>query len=242
MTHGNPHGDNTMSHQGIHLSRPDFLVKLGILLPCNENDVKEAYLSRVRKVHPDVGGDVHEFIEVQKAFENALEYARFQARHFGWLATQVLRYVSQQRIIAAIEKLGGQVEIEPVHWLAQEIGDDFAQVMDRLVGIRCRGSTIDDHMIDLLVSHQGELEYLHKMDFTGSNITDDGLLRLKGFTNLRELNISQTRINNSGLKVLNDLAGLEWLGLEQTSVNLFGYIQLVCCRPYLLSIFRQPWE
>lgn len=218
---------------GIRHGRPGFLVKLGVLLPCNERDVKEAYLAKVRKVHPDVGGDVHDFLEVQEAFESALEYARFQESRSGWLAAQVLRYAAQQRVIAAIEKLGGQVEVEPIHWLAQEIGEDFAQVMERLVGIRCRGPMIDDRMIDLLVRHQGELGYLQELDFRKSNITDDGLLRLKMFINLRGLDISQTRISNTGLKVLNDLVGLEWLGLEQTSVNLFGYFQLGCCRPYL---------
>jgi len=222
-----------MSHQSIHHGLPDFLVKLGLLLPCNEQDVKEAYLSKVRKVHPDLGGDVHEFLEVQKAYESAQEYARIHATRSGWLAAQVLRYVAQQRVIAVVEKLGGQVELEPVPWLAQEIGEDFAQVMDRLVGIRCQGPTIDDRMIDLLVRHQGELGYLQKLDFTESNISDEGLSRLQGFTNLRELNLSRTRISNSGLQVLNNLAGLEHLGLEQTSVNWFGFLQLGCSRPYL---------
>ena len=220
-------------HHGIQHGRPGFLVKLGVLLPCNERDVKEAYLAKVRKTHPDMGGDVHDFLEVQEAFESALEYARFQESRSGWLATQVLRYAAQQQAIDAIEKLDGQVEVEPIPWLAQEIGEDFAQVMDRLVGIRCQGPTVDDRMIDLLVRHQDELGYLQELDFRGSNITNEGLLRLKVFVNLRGLDISQTRISNAGLKVLNDLVGLEWLGLEQTSVNLFGYFQLGCCRPYL---------
>jgi len=222
-----------VSHPDIFHGRPDFLVKLGVLLPCNERDVKEAYLAKVRKVHPDTGGNVQDFLEVQEAFESALEYARFQESRSGWLAAQVLRYVAQQQVIADIEKLGGQVEVEPIHWLAREIGEDFAQVMERLVGIRCQGPTIDDRMIDLLVQHQHELGHLQELDFRGSNITDQGLLRLKTFANLCALDISQTRISNSGLKVLNDLVGLEWLGLEQTSVNMFGYFQLGCCRPYL---------
>jgi len=222
-----------VAQQDILHGRPDFLEKLGVLLPCNEQDVKEAYLAKVRNAHPDVGGDVQEFLEVQKAYESALEYVRFHATRSGWLASQVLRYIAQQQVITDIEKLGGQVELEPIPWLAQEIGDDFSQVTDRLVGIQCRGPTVDDQMIDLLARHHSELGHLQKLDFRGSNITDEGLLRLKVYVDLHELDISQTRISNSGLKVLNDLAGLELLGLEQTSVNWFGYLQLGCSRPYL---------
>ena len=36
--------------------RPDFLVRLGIMLPCSEQDVKEAYLVKAKLAHPDVGG------------------------------------------------------------------------------------------------------------------------------------------------------------------------------------------
>jgi len=222
-----------MPRKDDHPGRPEFLVKLGLLLPCNEQDVKEAYLAKVRKVHPDVGGDIHDFIELQEAFESALEYARFQATRTGWLATNIERYALQEKVIARIKELGGHVELAQINWLAHEIGEDFAQVMERLVGIHCQGAAFDDRIIDFLVKHQSALGYLKKLDLSESGITDAGLLRLRVFTNLHELDISRTDVGNAGLKVLNHLTHLEWLGLEETSVNVLGYLQLGWNRPYL---------
>ena len=85
-------------------SRPEFLVILGLLPPCSEEDVQRAYRARVAKLHPDHGGSQAEFIQLQEAYEQAQEYARFQEGRRQWLANQVEPYVAQQAIVAATKE------------------------------------------------------------------------------------------------------------------------------------------
>ena len=58
--------------------RPDFLVRLGVLLPCNEEDVKAAYRTKVKTAHPDTGGSVEAFRQVEEDYQSALQFANFR--------------------------------------------------------------------------------------------------------------------------------------------------------------------
>jgi hypothetical protein len=58
---------------------PQYLVALGLRMPCNEDDVLRAYRKKVKRLHPDRGGDQRQFLQLQGDFENALAYVREQA-------------------------------------------------------------------------------------------------------------------------------------------------------------------
>ena len=208
------------------LDRPDFLVRLGVLLPCSEQDIKEAYLAKAKSAHPDVGGNHDDFVELQTAYERAMEYCKFHTGRSRWLAESVERYIEQQQVIAEIEKRGGRVTLDHLDWLKQEIGEDFAQVLDTITGIRFSGPSAGDADIDFLLSLRKRLGTLRWLDFSNSKITNRGLLKLSTFVDLRKLDVRGTRIGNAGLKLAKSLPKLEWVGLSGSGVNWFGRFRL----------------
>ena len=58
---------------------PQCLVGLGLRMPCNEDDVLRAYRKKVKRLHPDRGGDQRRFLQLQGDFEHALSFLREQA-------------------------------------------------------------------------------------------------------------------------------------------------------------------
>ena len=74
--------DPNIADSGTHPAeaRPDFLVALGLIPPCTVEDVKQAFLAKVKTAHPDVGGDAAEFRKLQEAYERATEWAKFRDR------------------------------------------------------------------------------------------------------------------------------------------------------------------
>jgi hypothetical protein len=59
---------------------PRPIAALGLRLPCTEEDLKRAYRQRVKRLHPDHGGDNRRFLLLQSHFEEALAIL---ARHQG---------------------------------------------------------------------------------------------------------------------------------------------------------------
>jgi hypothetical protein len=59
--------------------RPPCLVALDLKLPCSEEEVLAAYRMRVKALHPDRGGDLQQFLKLQKHFEQAMHLARSRA-------------------------------------------------------------------------------------------------------------------------------------------------------------------
>lgn len=51
---------------------------LGLELPVTKDDIKTAYRRMARQYHPDAGGDAEDFIELQMAYETALNYSPWQ--------------------------------------------------------------------------------------------------------------------------------------------------------------------
>jgi len=60
--------------------RPPCLQTLDLELPCTEEQVMAAYRRRVKELHPDHGGDLQQFLRLQKHFEQALHLARSHAK------------------------------------------------------------------------------------------------------------------------------------------------------------------
>jgi hypothetical protein len=55
---------------------PPCLVALDLQMPCTEEEVLAAYRKRVKDLHPDRGGDLQAFLQLQRHFEQALLLAR----------------------------------------------------------------------------------------------------------------------------------------------------------------------
>ncbi len=58
------------------MQTPRCLVSLGLRLPCGEAEILAAYRRKVKKLHPDRGGDQKRFLQLQKDFEEALAMVR----------------------------------------------------------------------------------------------------------------------------------------------------------------------
>lgn len=55
---------------------PRAVAALGLRMPCSEADLKRAYRRRVKRLHPDRGGDQRRFLLLQANFEEALALVR----------------------------------------------------------------------------------------------------------------------------------------------------------------------
>lgn len=53
---------------------PRCLAVFGLQMPCGEDDLKRAYRERVKRLHPDRGGDKRRFLVLQAQFQEALRY------------------------------------------------------------------------------------------------------------------------------------------------------------------------
>jgi hypothetical protein len=62
------------------LQTPRCLSAMGLRLPCTELQLMQTYRSKVKLMHPDVGGDRKRFMRLQADFEEALEFIRCQMR------------------------------------------------------------------------------------------------------------------------------------------------------------------
>ena len=60
--------------------RPPCLITLDLFPPITEAEVMEAYRERVKQLHPDRGGDLRKFLQLQRHFEQALHLARQRAK------------------------------------------------------------------------------------------------------------------------------------------------------------------
>jgi Leucine Rich repeat len=224
MPDANPQLSPASSHSQD--SRPEFLHTLGLIPPCTVEDVHQAYLSKVKTAHPDVGGDPAEFRKLQEAYERATEWAKFRASRIKWLSTWVEKYVEQDALVADIQQRGGKVHTEGVDWLRRSFGDDFSVVADKVTGIDLTGPKVDDNTISWLASHRAALTSLKSLNLSGSAITDSGLQHAAAFPNLHKLDLSDTAITGAGLYVLQRLAMLNWLGLHNTRVGWFARTKL----------------
>lgn len=207
-------------------ARPDFLVKLGLTFPCSPEDVKQAYLAKAKRAHPDAGGSPEAFVSLQDAYEKAVEYSKFFASRSKWLAASVDRYIEQQQAAMHIIARGGQVEVEQLDWLQREIGDDFAQVLESIVGVRWTGRLTTDADLRYLAERSGSFASLRRLDLSDSSISDQGLLLLGTLGGLRRLELANTAITHHGLAILDELSHLEKLGLRGTNIGTFRLYRL----------------
>ncbi len=61
-------------------SRPVCLKNLGLALPCTEEEVMTAYRELAKELHPDRGGDLDQFLRLQRHLEQALKLVRDESQ------------------------------------------------------------------------------------------------------------------------------------------------------------------
>ena len=202
--------------------RPEFMIKLGLIPPYSVEDVKQAYLEKVKAAHPDHGGDTADFVELHKAFEQATKYAEIRKSRMKWIGSQMEHYIAQDAVIQHVKGRGGTVDVEQLDWLEKSFGTDFAQVVEQLTGIHLCGPKITDDDLDYLVMEHSVLGGLRLLDLSGSRISDGGLRRLGVLSGLKELDLRDTQITGRGLEVLRYLPDLERLSLRGAKVGWFA--------------------
>ena len=211
--------------------RPDFLVRLGVLLPCNEEDVKAAYRAKVMTAHPDHGGSVEEFRQLEEDYQSALHFAQLQSGRRNWLGAHVERYAAQEDFIAQIHKRGGQVELRSIDWLRAEVGEDFAHVFDTIWAVHLTGPNVTVRDVQFLCSHHALLSGVKKLDLSGAHIGNSSIALLRRLESISELNLAGTFVSNSAAPLLAQMTSLRQVNLGHTFFGLLGRWRLRARRP-----------
>lgn len=228
-----PLADASTSWATASDGRPDFLIRLGLLIPCSLEDVEAAFRDAVKHVHPDHGGTAAEFVQLEADYQAALQYAQFYTNRRAWLGANVERYAAQQELIAEIERRGGSVETARPQWIAREVGDDFAQVLDTIVGVRLTGPEVGLADVQYLASRREHLGGLHRLDLSDSLVDWRAIKCLTAFPTLHELDLSGTFAGNRTAGVLAQLPALRRVNLSDTFVTWRGVWRLRHRRPDL---------
>jgi hypothetical protein len=69
----------TLGHSPVFLKGHRCLKALDLSLPCSEADVTAAYRDMAKTLHPDRGGNLQKFLQLQRNFEQALRLVRSQS-------------------------------------------------------------------------------------------------------------------------------------------------------------------
>lgn len=220
-------------HARTDTGRPACMQILGILPPYTLQDVKYAYLEKVRTVHPDVGGNQTEFLALQEAFEQAKDYVEFRASRMRWLASQMDRYVAQSEVVERIEAIGGRVTLQSIDWLRRAFGDDFAQVTETVTSADVAGTRADDGLARMLAEECSTLYQLRRLDLRGTRISNTGLASLRVYNSLTDLDIRDTKVQLDAMHVASWFPKLVRLGIDRRKVSLVGRFKLYWRRPRL---------
>ncbi len=62
---------------------PRCIAAFGLRMPCTKQDLMRAYRTKVKKLHPDRGGDKRRFLILQQNFEEATAYLDKSERKAG---------------------------------------------------------------------------------------------------------------------------------------------------------------
>jgi hypothetical protein len=178
-------------------------------LPVTEADVKQAYFAKARETHPDHGGTATAFVEVQAAYQEALEYVRTRGKRLPWLGSQMSAYLATREAVELVHAWGGTATVEQLDWLNDTVGDDFAHLADRLVAIDLSRAAIGDSDIRDLLEHAEGLQFLESLSLGGTLVTDDGVMRLAQLTSLKRIDLRDTPVSAAMRRRLARQPGVE---------------------------------
>jgi hypothetical protein len=199
-------------------SRPACMVTLGLLPPYTAEDVEKAYLTKLKQIRPDLGGDRQAFYAVQSAYAQAKEYVKFRGDRRGWIARQMDEYLGVQEVIERLRQLGADVATDSLDWLRRSFGE-FAQLTEAVISVQIHKAPNGDEVLEYMVSHHARLLELRHLDLAGSKISDAAVRQLSVFRHLAELNLNHTSITWEGLHVVSWLPELEMVHVEGTGLK-----------------------
>lgn len=203
---------------GKPIERPDFMATLHLLPPYLPEDVQQAYRTLVRKVHPDVGGSIEEFLKIQRAYEQAQTYLEFRSSRREWIAARVDRYQRTEQVLERLRELGADATVEAPDWLERSFGE-FAQFMETIEGIRLHNSPHGNELIELLLMERPVFDGLRTLSLTGSKVSDAFARRLRVLGSLKHLDLRRTAVSNEVATLAEELQDLETFRLDGTRVS-----------------------
>lgn len=201
-----------------HDNRPDYMVALGLAPPYTQEDVMQAYRTKVMKVHPDHGGSAEEFLALQDAFEKAKQYIEFRSDRRQWIAGKMDEYLAVQRVVERLEAFGAEVKTNAVDWLERSFGD-FAQLTERVTTVKLSNSTRAAEFLAAMVEEREALASMTHLTLSACGLTDATAQHLDTFKQLKSLDLSNNPITGEALYFVDDLPALESLDLEGTEVG-----------------------
>jgi Leucine-rich repeat (LRR) protein len=142
----------------------------------------------------------------------------------AWLQVPI---PAERPIAAAINGLGGHIELNPQHHVIHvSLGDSrvtdtnlqLLVALHNLYNLDLSHSSITDAGL----AHLGPLEQLRELRLANTQVTDAGLQHLKTLTQLTRLDLSGTQVTDAGLQHLKTLTQLTVLNLSGTQVTDAG--------------------
>jgi hypothetical protein len=207
-----------MSNHAPHDQRPEFMATLGLLPPYAIEDVKAAYRDKVKFAHPDRGGSVEAFNEIQTAFERAQAYLEFRGDRRTWIGAKMAHYVELQDAVNRLEKLGAKVTTHSPGWIEHSYGD-FAQLIETVELVRLEGPADGDALIRELIASHHALKELQALELPHCSVSDDAALSLARFQQLNRLDLSHTPITSQALDLVDAIESLVEFNFDHTSVG-----------------------
>lgn len=194
------------------------MVTLGLAPPYVQEDVKRAYFEKAKRAHPDHGGNAVEFTALHTAFQQATEFIEFRGDRRAWIAAKMERYVALERAAVRLEQLGARVILAVQPWLERSFGD-FAQLTESPAVLRAMDAANGDELLAALVEEHDPMRDLEAIELPGCRVTDDAVLRLGVFKELRRLNLANTPVTRRVLALVEELPLLETFALDGTNVG-----------------------
>jgi len=203
---------------GLRDPRPKFMIALGLAPPYTLDDVQQAYREHAKQAHPDRGGSVAAFRELQEAFEQAQAYLEFRSDRRNWIAAQMEHYVALGEAVTRLEQLGATVTTTSRDWLQESYGD-FAQLTATATLVRAVDAPNGDAIIAMMLDEKQALRELAAIELPGCQVSDQAVLRLAEFELLKRLDLSRTPISNDALPVVEAIPTLLTVTVDDTSVG-----------------------
>ena len=198
--------------------RHECMVTLGLSPPYTLEDVKAAYYSKARRLHPDHGGSAESFRQLHDAFEQAQEYVAFRGNRRGWIAGKVDGYVSLLAAVERVEAIRASTISTNSAWLVDSIGD-FAQLTETVSCVRLVDSPSGDELVQVLLEELPVLNSITAIEMPGCRVSDNAVLRLVAYRGLRRLDLSRTPVTSRALGIVDALPHLTFLALEGSAVG-----------------------
>jgi hypothetical protein len=205
--------------------RPEFAVTLGLLPPYTLDDVKRAYLAKVKSAHPDHGGARADFDKIQHAFEQANAYLSFRGDRRQWIAARMEQYVAVTELVERLRQLGAEVDTAIVDWIKHSFGD-FANLTESITSIKKTDADASE-LLDSMIRERELLSGLKRLNLAGCPLNDPQALQLRVFSSLVHLDLSRTQITaRSTTALIERLTQLETFKIEGTSIGWWARRQL----------------